>query len=83
MTEHVCTVVVAPRDRFSSTEDCLENLRAHTPEPHALIVVIGGAPEEYQRRLREPARRDVLGLAEVFQDPRCQRGHYQCGEHEV
>jgi len=49
----VCSIIVSARDRFSSTEDCLDNILARTPEPHDLIVVLGGAPEGLRRSLRE------------------------------
>ena len=41
------------RDRFSLTEDCIENLKAHTPQSFRLIVVLGGAPKEFESRLRD------------------------------
>lgn len=44
-----CTIVVDARDRFSTTTRCLETLLANTPEPHDLIVVIGGASEHLKR----------------------------------
>ena len=47
------TVVMTARDRFSLTEDCIEHLKAHTPQPFHLIVVLGGAPKEFENRLRE------------------------------
>ncbi len=55
-----CTIIVNARDRFSSTARCLETLIANTPEPHDLIVVIGGAPEHLKQEWRacfsKPAR---------------------------
>ena len=38
-----CTIIVDARDRFSTTTKCLDTLLANTPEPHDLIVVMGGA----------------------------------------
>ena len=47
------TLVVTPRDRFSTAEKCLDNLFKHTPQPFDLIVVMGGAPDPILRRLQE------------------------------
>jgi len=47
------TIVVTGRDRFSQTERCIETLMAHTPHPYHLIVVLGGAPNEFETGLRE------------------------------
>ena len=46
-----CTIVVTPRDLFSTSEECLEAIFKNTPEPFDLIVVMGGAPESIQRSL--------------------------------
>ena len=40
-----CSIIVDTRDRFSPLAGCLERLLECTPEPHDLIVVVGGAPE--------------------------------------
>lgn len=53
MSAERCTIAVSPRDRFSLLEPCLETLEARTPEPHDLIVVVGGAPAALRRRLEE------------------------------
>jgi len=45
-----CTVVVVVRDRFSTTEKCLQTLLAFTPAVCAVVAVIGGAPEKLRRR---------------------------------
>lgn len=45
------TVVVMPRDRFSTTEKCIESIFQNTPEPFELIVLLGGAPEKLKQRL--------------------------------
>ena len=47
------TIIMTGRDRFSLTEDCIENLKRHTPQPFHLIVVLGGAPKSLENRLRE------------------------------
>jgi hypothetical protein len=47
------TIIVSARDRFSPTEACLDNLLEQTPQPHDLVVVLGGAPGELRRRLLE------------------------------
>ena len=47
------TIIMSARDRFSLTEDCIEHLKAHTPLPFHLIVVLGGAPQEFENSLRE------------------------------
>jgi len=40
-----CAIVVNVRDRFSCLAECLDTLIAETPEPHDLIVVVGGASD--------------------------------------
>ena len=40
-----CTIIVNVRDRFSCLAECLERLIGETPEPHDLIVVVGGASD--------------------------------------
>ena len=54
------TIIVNPRDKFSTTEGCLEGLIAHTVLPHELIVVAGGVPErlrtQWRRRFENQAR---------------------------
>ena len=47
------TIVVVTRDRFSTTEECLETLIAHTNELHELIVVMGGVPPDLQKTWKE------------------------------
>lgn len=47
-----CSVIVVPRDRFSPTIPCIEALLRNTPEPHELILVMGGAPERLEAELR-------------------------------
>jgi len=47
------TIIMAGRDRFSRTEQCIETLIAHTPQPYHLMVVLGAAPKELESRLRE------------------------------
>jgi glycosyl transferase family 2 len=47
------TIIVCGRDRFSPTEGCIETLIANTPKPYHLIVVLGGAPKEFESRLQE------------------------------
>lgn len=48
-----CSVIVDIRDRFSTLSTCLEAFLASTPEPHDLIVVVGGAPERLRREWLE------------------------------
>ncbi len=48
-----CTIAVMPRDRFSTTEQCIEILYKNTPEPFELMVLLGGAPEDLKKRLQE------------------------------
>ncbi len=45
-----CTIVVSARDRFSTTTQCLETIIANTPQPHDLIIVMGGAPEHLKHQ---------------------------------
>jgi len=40
-----CAIVVNVRDRFSCLAECLDRLIGETPEPHDLIVVVGGASD--------------------------------------
>ena len=47
------TIIMSGRDRFSQTADCIENLLANTPQPYDLIVVLGGAPKQFEDRLRK------------------------------
>jgi len=47
-----CTIVVAVRDRFSTTEKCLETLLDRTPVSCDLLAVLGGMPERMRRRLK-------------------------------
>lgn len=55
-----CTIIVTPRDLFSTTAECLESIFKNTPEPFDLIVVMGGAPESVKQliesRYHEKAR---------------------------
>ena len=46
-----CTIIVTPRDLFSTTEECLEQIFKNTPEPFDLLVVMGGAPEALRATL--------------------------------
>src|SRR5262245_2576825 len=46
-----CTIIVTPRDLFSTTKECLEAIFRHTPEPFDLLVVMGGAPDSIQAML--------------------------------
>jgi Glycosyl transferase family 2 len=48
--EH-CTIIVTPRDMFSTTGECLEQIFTNTPEPFELLVVMGGAPERIKAML--------------------------------
>src|ERR1700730_3722765 len=60
VTMETCAIIVGVRDRFSSMTACLDSLIAHTPEPHELIVVAGGASEptrnDWLRRFGDRAR---------------------------
>jgi hypothetical protein len=60
-----CTIVVTPRDLFSVTDECLDHLEAHTPEPHDLIVAMGGAPAA----IRAGLERRLAGRARLIFDP--------------
>jgi hypothetical protein len=51
MNSERLSIVVVPRDRFSTTTKCLDTLLAHTPEPHDLLVVLGGASEKHKQEL--------------------------------
>jgi hypothetical protein len=60
-----CTIVVTPRDLFSVTDECLDHLEANTPEPHDLIVAMGGAPASVRSRLEQR----LAGRARLILDP--------------
>jgi glycosyltransferase involved in cell wall biosynthesis len=45
-----CTIVVVLRDRFSTTERCLESLVRNTSESYDLLVVMGGVPEHLKKK---------------------------------
>ena len=47
------TVVVVPRERFSSARRCLEALYRRTDRPFDLIYVDGGSPEPMRRYLQQ------------------------------
>jgi GT2 family glycosyltransferase len=55
-----CAIIVTVRDRFSCFAECLDRLIAKTPEPHDLIVVVGGASDrtrnDWLRRFRDRVR---------------------------
>ena len=53
MSSEAITIIMTGRDRFSLTEDCIEHLKAHTPQPFHLILVLGGAPIEFESWIRE------------------------------
>ena len=71
MNSEPLSIVVVPRDRFSTTAKCLDALLAHTPEPYELIVVLGGASKKteealtrrYQGRARFQFEPEFLGPA--------------------
>jgi GT2 family glycosyltransferase len=46
------TVIVTPRDRFSTIEKCLRNVLKFTKTPVDVWLVAGGVPEALERRLR-------------------------------
>lgn len=48
-----CTIVVMPRDRYSTIEQCLECIFEHTLEPFDLIVIVGGAPDHIRKKLED------------------------------
>jgi hypothetical protein len=54
MTEQF-TVVVVPRDRFSSVVDCVRSIVDHTPKPFRLVILDLGYGRRTLRRLREAA----------------------------
>jgi len=47
-----CTIIVTPRDLFSTTDECLESVFENTQEPFDLILVMGGAPDSLKRTLQ-------------------------------
>ncbi len=47
------TVIIVVRDRFSTTERCIETVLSNTSEPFDLIVVSGGTPKKCEESLRK------------------------------
>lgn len=47
-----CTVIVVPRDRFSTSFRCLEELIKTVQQGDRIIVVFGGAPEAVRSKLQ-------------------------------
>lgn len=47
-----CSIIVVQRDRFSTTEKCIDHILQNTPEPYDLIVVFGGTPQRIETNLR-------------------------------
>jgi GT2 family glycosyltransferase len=56
MHEPSVAIAVAPRERFSATEQALETLYQHTPSPFTLIYVDGGSPKHIKRYLEAQSR---------------------------
>lgn len=60
----LATVVVTPRERFSTALRCLPNVIEHTKAPHRLVYVAGGAPAYLRETLKQsckaPAQELVL-----------------------
>ena len=53
--DHACSIVVVPRDKFSTTESCLEtllNITTEWNEVSEFILVLGGAPKKVCDRLK-------------------------------
>ncbi len=51
-----CSIIVVPRDKFSTTESCLETLFKITTERDEVsevILILGGAPKEIRDRLKK------------------------------
>ena len=46
-----CAVIIVVRDRFSTTNACLDAVIENTPEEHDLILVMGGVPPKVQSKL--------------------------------
>ncbi len=49
-SDEACTIVVMPRDRFSTTEACLDSILHNTPGPFELKALFGGAPSYLKER---------------------------------
>ena len=56
MTEPQVTVVVVPRERFSSTRESLESIYEHSDLPFKLIYVDGNSPGKIRRYLEAQAK---------------------------
>jgi glycosyltransferase involved in cell wall biosynthesis len=50
MEKELITLVVMPRDHFSTTDFCIEQILQNTPEPFELWVLSGGAPDAARNR---------------------------------
>ncbi len=59
------TIVVTPRDRFSTAEHCFANLFNQTPEPFDVIGVLGGAPKHIETSLKEKFGSRVQWISEL------------------
>lgn len=56
------TVVVVPRERFSTSERALESLLAHAPRPFPLVYVDGNSPARTAGYLRRRAGEEAFTL---------------------
>jgi GT2 family glycosyltransferase len=56
MTDHLVTVVVVPRERFSMTRPALERMYEVTPPPFRLVYVDGGSPRHVREYLEAQAK---------------------------
>lgn len=56
------TIVVAPRERFSCTQESLESIYANTHMPFKLVYVDGGSPAKVKRYLETQAQEKQFTL---------------------
>jgi GT2 family glycosyltransferase len=62
MSEPKVTVVVAPRERFQTSELALETLYKHTVLPFKLVYIDGNSPRHIKRSLKEQAKQKGFHL---------------------
>lgn len=54
-SDSLATLVIVPRERFSSTRESLESICAHTPREVPIVYVDGGSPRGVRRYLQSQA----------------------------
>lgn len=69
MKHEAVTIIVVPRDRFSTLKRCLDALLTFTPPGNPVLAVLGGAPQSVRRELEQSyAGRVAFVFPENFQN---------------